>query len=91
MQQTDDGAIFTPGFRSVCLAIVFGTPFLAGATLLVIAWILAANDDGVGDGGVHDLLLWGTWLTGIGLAGLIPAALWRAARRTTARLSASGW
>ncbi|MDR6972260.1 hypothetical protein [Leifsonia shinshuensis] len=78
MDQSDDDRIFTPGFRSLCLSIVFGTPFLVGSTLLVIAWVRAANYTGVGEG-VHDILLWGFWLAVIGLIGLLPVAALRGA------------
>lgn len=79
MKHTDDGAIFTPRFVSLLLGIVFGTPFLVGSTLLVVAWVKAATYDGVGDTGVHDLLLWGFALTAIGLTALVPVALWHVA------------
>lgn len=76
MKQTDDGTVFTPGFWTLCLGIVLGAPLLLGSTLLVIAWAKAAGYDGVGESGVHDLLIWGFWLAVISLAGLVPVAIW---------------
>ncbi|MFF1571345.1 hypothetical protein ACFVWR_01255 [Leifsonia sp. NPDC058292] len=80
MEQTDNGSIFTPAFLALCVGIVFGAPFLLGSTLLVIAWVRAANYDGVGEG-VYYLLIWGFWLAVIGLAGLVPLAISRIAAR----------
>jgi membrane protein implicated in regulation of membrane protease activity len=79
MGQTDDEAIFTPGFWTLLLGIVLGAMFLLGSTLLVMAWVRAANYDGVGESGVHDLLIWGFWLAVISLAGLVPVSIWRVA------------
>lgn len=79
MDQSDDDAIFTPGFLTLCVGIVLGPMFLLGSTLLVIAWVRAATYDGVGDSGVHDLLIWGFWLAVISLAGLVPLLVWRVA------------
>jgi hypothetical protein len=79
MDQTDDYSVFTPSFLTLCLGIVLGPMFLLGSTLLVIAAVKAANYDGVGESGVHDLLIWGFWLAVISLAGLVPVAIWRVA------------
>lgn len=76
MDETDDNSIYAPGFWVLCLGIVLSAIFLLGSTLLVIAWVRAANYDGVGEG-VHDLLIWGTWVALAGFAGLIPFAAWR--------------
>lgn len=86
MDQGDD-AIFTPRFWSLCLGIIFGTPFLVGSTLLIIAWVRAANYNGVGEG-VHDILLWGFWLVVIGLVGLVPLAIWRGTARRNRTIAA---
>jgi hypothetical protein len=80
MNQTDDGAIFTPAFWSLCLSIVFGAPFLVGSALLLTAWVRAANYNGVGEG-VYYLLIWGSWLAVIGVSGLVPVFIWRVAAR----------
>ena len=77
MEQTDDGAIFTPGFVTVCIGIVLGPMLLLGSTLLVIAWVKAATYDVVSDSSVHDLLMRGFWLLTIGLAGSFAVAIWR--------------
>lgn len=40
---------------------------------------LTVTYDGVGESGVHDLLIWGFWLAVISLAGLVPLLIWRVA------------
>lgn len=77
MKQTEDGSIFTPGFWTLLLGMVLGATFLLASTLLVTAWVKAASYEGVGESGVHDLLIWGFWLAVISLAGTVPAAVWR--------------